>query len=302
MHYFCHALNESGYEAYIVAPGRTNPHLRTPTLTIDIVKQHHTAGYVPIGVYPEVIPGNPLDFPVVARWVMNKPGHLGGDTHYDDNEMIFYWEDWMMEPGQVADMLQVPIIDLRIFNNRNPVAKRQGFCYYASKYLKKTGKKPSPFLVKNGTSLCLDIPRSPQEIAEIFRTAEAFYCYEPSSLLLEASACDCPSALVDTPYLADFNWEKNPFSHIKEQELWKIRPPAIDKASIADHFQSIDIQAWLQIENFIAKTQAAARRASLAALEKSKPHNITVYRKWLWRTRLIHAAKCLKRALVGPAT
>lgn len=258
LHYFCHALNESGYEAYIATePGGTSPHLRTPELTQDIVKRHKSSGCVPIGVYPEVAHGNILGLSVIARWILNKPGHLGGGTSYEKGEILFYWDEWMIDSSIVADKLNIPIIDRRIFNDRGAPAKRKGYCYYANKYFKR-GQSIGPALSGNGTSLCLDIPRSPQEIANILRASEAFYCYEPSSLVLEALACGCPVGLVDTPYLDEFEWKKNPIFRIKESEIGKIKLPEVDAVKAEEYFQGIDTQAWLHIENFIEKTQAAA--------------------------------------------
>lgn len=259
LHYFCHALNEAGYEAYIATDlGGTNPYLRTPELTQDIVKRHKASGCVPIGVYPEVAHGNMLGLPVVARWILNKPGHLGGGTSYGKDEILFYWDEWMIDSSIAADKLNIPIIDLRIFNDRDAPPKRKGFCYYANKYFR-TGRDISPSLIQNGTSLCLRIPRSPQEIAGILRASETFYCYEPSSLVLEALACGCPVAMIDTPYLDEFKWEKNPIFRVKESDIGKIKPPEVDSVRITEYFQRIDTQAWLQIENFIEKTQNAAR-------------------------------------------
>lgn len=259
LHYFCHALNESGHEAYIATePGGTSPHLRTPELTQEVIKQHKAVGCVPIGVYPEVAHGNMLNLAVVARWILNKPGHLGGETSYGKEEILFYWDEWMIDSRIVADKLNIPIIDRRIFNAQGAPSERKGFCYYANKYFR-FGGEISRILIQDGTSLCLNIPRSPQEIAGILRGSEAFYCYEPSSLVLEALACGCPVALIDTPYLNDFKWDKNPIFRIKESEIGKIKPPEVDSHRAAEYFQRVDTQAWLQIENFIEKTQTAAR-------------------------------------------
>ena len=80
-------------------------------------------------VYPEVVHGNILDLSVVARWILNKPGHLGGEASYDDNEILFYWDDWMIVSEIKAEKLQVPIIDQRVFNAKSKPAKTTGICY-----------------------------------------------------------------------------------------------------------------------------------------------------------------------------
>lgn len=59
LHYLCHALNESGKEAYMTCEG-TVPHLRTPVLSPSIVMQHQTTGRKPIMVYPEIVSGDPF--------------------------------------------------------------------------------------------------------------------------------------------------------------------------------------------------------------------------------------------------
>ncbi|NTW17510.1 MAG: hypothetical protein HGA41_08660, partial [Syntrophaceae bacterium] len=41
-----------------------------------------------IVVYPEIVPGNPLNAKKVVRYILNVPGKLGGDKEYDKNEIL----------------------------------------------------------------------------------------------------------------------------------------------------------------------------------------------------------------------
>jgi len=135
LHYLCHALNEFGCEAYLAPVSPLNPALRTPCLTPEILKKHYVSGRTPIALYPETVSGNPFETPYVARWLLNRPGHLGGPKDFPSHEALFYFAKWVVEPGIEAIHLRVPLVDLRLFNNDdNPMDKaRSGSCYYAHK-------------------------------------------------------------------------------------------------------------------------------------------------------------------------
>lgn len=204
LHYLCHTLNESGYEAYIASTNVTNPYLRTPLLTGDIREKHLRTGRIPIAVYPEVVSGNPFQSPIVARWLLNRPGLLGGESQYAPDDLLFCHDSWVLPEGMKAHLLRIPSVDLRIFNNVDNEydQKRSGFCYYANKYLV-AGGKIDPLLVQDGISLGQDIVRTPAEIADILRRSEVLYCYEQTALIEEAIACGCPVIIKTSDY-----WER----------------------------------------------------------------------------------------------
>lgn len=259
LHYLCHALNEAGFEAYIATDtDGTSPFLRTPKLTKEKIAQHRATDCTPIGVYPEVAIGNILDLPIVARWILNKPGHLGGEDSFDQNEILFYWDEWVLDKSIRADRLSIPFVDRRIFHPPPyPPPQRKGFCYYAHKYLA-AGHKIKAEIKKNGTSLCQDIPRSHKEIAEILRTSSALYCYEPTALAQEAVACGCQVAFIDTEYLNQFNWDNRPIIRIVESEVGDTPLPELDMRAVNSGLDNQEKAAWEKIKNFIEKTQAAA--------------------------------------------
>ena len=202
LHYLCHALNELGEEAYISANVST-PYLRTPKLTERIISKHVQAGRLPIAIYPEVVAGNPFQAHLVARWLLNKPGHIGGEAYYELNEMLFAYQDKYAPEGMVTHPLYIPAVDGRIFNNlNNPCDReRKGACYYAHKYLVFGGVLTHHAI--GATSLCQDLVRSHEEIADILRRSEVLYCYEPSAIVTEALHCGCPVVIIPTDYVAN---------------------------------------------------------------------------------------------------
>lgn len=275
LHSLCHILNELGQEAYIFTnQGGTIPRLRTPHLTNEIVQQHESLSLVPIGVYPEVASGNPINTRVVARWVLNKPGHLGGDAEYDSSEIVFYWDHWLTDEGNHSKFLQIPFVDRSIFHNNQPARPRNGFCYYAHKYLIKHSRNISPVLTASGISLCQDIPRTPEEIAEIFRSSSAFYIYEPSGMVYESLLCGCQVVVVDTPYLDEFSNDISDFSglkgfKIKEEDIGEIPVPDLDMEAVLRQVNAKEEEAWVHLDSFIEVTQDAAN--SYSRLHKNDP-------------------------------
>lgn len=256
LHYLCHTLNELGYEAYITA-NHTSPWLRTPKLTTEIRKSHELANRPPIIVYPEVVTGNPLKGHVVARWILNKAGHLGGTQKFCEEELLFYWDEWVLTNERHADRLYLDSVNSRIFNNKQTAEQRTGTCYYAHKYLHQGGKV-HPWLLDNSTSLCQDIPRSPEEIAQILRTATLLFCYEPSNIVSEAYACGCPCVIVKSTYSEYFDLSNIGITQIDEKSIPSFVPAAVPAEFESQYTAHIE-KAWPTIENFINRTQQAAR-------------------------------------------
>jgi predicted O-linked N-acetylglucosamine transferase (SPINDLY family) len=262
-------LNELGYEAYMSTPGadpflEVSSHLRIPLLTPEIREGHRAAGCVPVAVYPEITDGNPLEAPVVARWVMNKTGHLFKQTVFSPNELFFYWNEWVLREGEKGERLAFFLIDRKIFNPGQFVQeKRSGFCYYANKYLIHGATLPE-YIVQNGTRLCQDIPRSPRGIADILRRSEVLYCYEPSAIGGEAVLCGCPLVLVMTDYLHQFDFPRPgapSISIFPEEEVitGNISIPPLDESAWNAYYDRIEQDAVKQLERFVEITQAAAK-------------------------------------------
>lgn len=256
----CHALNELGYEAYIANDITENhPTLRCPTLTPEQKQKHIASNRAPIAVYPEVVHGNPFETEVVARWILNKPGHLGGDKQYAPSELLFWWDHWMAPKNESIVQLQLPIIDSNIFYPPLKTHQRSGFCYYANKYLSKYPAISSK-LTKNGISLCQNNKLSPAQIAETLRNTEVLYTYEPTSLTLEAMACGCKVAYIDTPYLDEFEWSHTQLFRIPENLIGISSPAEVSTIEIQSQLQAIEKNAWQQIRYFIKTTQDKARK------------------------------------------
>lgn len=200
LHYLCHILNEMGEEAYLINTGVASPRLRTPRLTLSKLRQHFLSGANPVTIYPEIISHNPANTPLIIRWLLNIPGHLGKPIEFEPKDLLFYYEAWCLPENMNGSPLFIHPVDHTYFNNDdNPDDDNRTLeCFYANKY--HIGKKPVLKEHENLISLGQEIKRTHEEIAGILRKSKALYCYEPSGIISEAQACGCPVILVRSEY------------------------------------------------------------------------------------------------------
>ena len=202
LHFLCHILNEMGEEAYVVNARKISPRLRTPQLTLGKLKEHFLAGKQPITLYPEVVSNNPLSTPLIARWLLNVPGHLGKPIEFEPHDLILYYEAWCVPAGMHGTPMFLHPVDDTVFNNQNNPDdnSRVHECFYANKYFKLG--QPVKEEHRGLLSLGQEIPRTPEEIAGILRKSKVLYCYEQSGIISEAQACGCPVLLIRSDYWA----------------------------------------------------------------------------------------------------
>lgn len=277
LHLLCHALNRSGWRAFLIqypfqgsSHPWTNSELFTPVLDKQQARRDLEQGLTPIVLYPEVVPGNPLKAPVVARWVLNFPGLLGGDSTYDKDELCFgYCRELAAAAGNPGQVLHMPTVDTRIFYPSDDQPERHGGCFCASKYK----------VVHNGvldpiTDGCFEITRqlpdslTPKEVASLLRRSEVFYAYENTALVTEAVLCGCPAVFIPNPYLTKM---------IGQEELgtdgiaWGTDPAALDLARATveqgaiNYLKTYD-QFWDQLDTFVTATQARAKEVPYTEL------------------------------------
>ena len=201
MHLLCHYLNKLGEEAYVFSP-ETDPKLRTPYLTQDIVDRHKASGRSPIVVYPEVVHGNPLRGKAVVRYILNHPGLLGGPKDYDPSDLLVFWHQDYVDRAKYPDpsFIFIPSIDTAIFNNDdNPHdGSRHRVLVYPGRY--KQAERDFPALFHNTDVITYDWPQSHEELAALLRQGKVLYTFANSAIISEALLCGCPVVVMETVF------------------------------------------------------------------------------------------------------
>jgi len=189
----CHELRGRGYSAFMAGGTRGAAHLDAPIVDLAEAAELGRRGYA--AVYPETVAGNPVGSPTVIRWVLNRPGLLGGDFVYDDRELVFCYSD-VFRPyvrNQVAGKLYMPTIDENIFHTDDWDVSRRGLeCFYVGKSTWKPGivDRDAAFEITRESP-------AKSELGKLFRASRALYCFDNSTILIyEAMLCGCPVVVI----------------------------------------------------------------------------------------------------------
>lgn len=178
LHRLCHELNLVGQEAYVSA-AVTNPEWQTPHADPPL------DGDDWIAVYPEVVSSNPFGAPHVARWVLNVPGKLGGDTAYDPAEVVFSWSRAFLD----APILHLPAIETDIYVDRH--LPRRGRLYYVGKGARRK--------MRTATEITKAMRADRAKLADALNRAAVLYCFDEQTAMTQiARLCGCPVVIVPT--------------------------------------------------------------------------------------------------------
>jgi hypothetical protein len=189
----CDCLNRLGYHSYLAYARRTPPDMITLTTSLRYARKLAQSGYT--AVYPEYVSGNPLGAPYVARWVLNRPGLLGGDEIYDQHELVFYYSEVYLPyiKNHVSGKLYMPTIDESIFYHDGRSSESRSLeCFYVGKSKWKDGfcERDKVFEITR------QYPRK-TELGNLFRASRLLYCFDNSTILVyEAIACGCPVVII----------------------------------------------------------------------------------------------------------
>ena len=151
-------------------------------------------------VYPEIARGNPLGAARVARWLLNAPGVLGGDTAFDPAEKLFAYAPQFAVPGARPLTVVEPREDLYHKPHPNKLRIDRG-CFVVRK-----GPTPVDSHLTRGADR---IPEGapPEVFARFFQTYRSFHSFDPSTFLsLAAAMCGCRSSVEPVPGMSAEEW------------------------------------------------------------------------------------------------
>jgi hypothetical protein len=215
LHFLCHTLNQTGHLAWLVVHGMAssgtplvNPNLNTPVLSSELRDLHFESGVVPIVIYPETIPGNPLKAQIVVRWVLNYPGVLGGPEKFHESErLIAYSKDIATTLEKDTPVLFLPPLDIReIYNAKKSSTggeRTDRILMYAGKY---RGFVGNPILPRWFSGEITEIWRegankqSRENVLELLATSSCLFIFENSTLITESVLLGTPVILVRSTF------------------------------------------------------------------------------------------------------
>jgi hypothetical protein len=263
LYHLCHELNGRGFPSFMVNSYRTAHQCVAPLIGWSEARRLVRRGYT--AVYPEVVVGNPLRARSVARWVLNRPGLLGGRRGYDASELVFNYSEVYKAyiRGPIAGMLHMPTIDQSLFFcDDEDLAHRSLECFYVGKSAWKEG------VVER--SKAFEITRlapSKSELGKLFRASRVLYCFDNSTILVfEALMCGCPVVIIPdgTQTKADYANLELGMDGIAwgPEELGQVRT---NVPRLRGRYEAIKDEFQVQLTQFIAITQHAVESTAARA-------------------------------------
>ena len=256
LYLLCDRLNRRGYPAFVTWSRQTAPHLSAPILPLTQARAL-VAEKGAIAVYPEIVPGNPLGAKRVARWVLNRPGLLGGDKEYDPDELVFYYANAFLKfiTNTVQGKLLLPAVDHSLFYPGNEPSQRSLECFYIGKSQWQDG-----FFDRNLVfEIARDSPRR-SELGKLFRAARYLYSFDNCTMLMEeARMCGCPVVLIPDGTIERGDLERSEFG--TEGIAWGMSERETASANVEllqRRYEGLVAEFESQLDAFIRITQGRA--------------------------------------------
>jgi hypothetical protein len=204
-----------------------------------------------VAVYPEIVKGNPFWSKTVVRWLLNRPGALGGDGIYKSSDLVFSYGTYF-EDRPVDGLLQLHVFHEDLFVDRHE--KREGECYVVRKAVSKFKDQHTP------GSLCIDGYRSHEEVADIFNRCERFISYDhATSLSLFAAMCGCDSIVIPDGKTSAEEWRHGQlqlmygiaYGNTPDELEWMRKTRAL----IPGHLKNLMDEGERQVDEFVEKVR-----------------------------------------------
>lgn len=289
LHRLAHMINELGYKAY-VWPGDNNFEVFLTNSKYNLsMASEEMINDDAIIVYPEITIGNPLNAKHVVRWILNKPGILGGDGIYGENDMIFFLSDAFTDGKQKVNYLKIMELYGKMFVDRD--LDRKGSCYVMRKG---KGKK-----IIHDLSDSIEITDSTpsEELVRIFNERKYFYCYDYASFLsLQAALCGCISIAVPYDGVTAEEWlgynktRKYGIAYGEENIEHSIN--TMD--NVRPHLESLEREFYRNVENFIHLTQTTTSSNNEINLQQNKISFLTIEKMQIISEELIETNEFFK--------
>lgn len=270
LHYLCHALNSYGARAFLVLSEpefqgrpRVNGALNTPVLSQEIADSHSRSGLVPIVIYSETVPGNPLNAQCVVRYIMNYVGALGGPAKFMDFEYLLSYSESIRqdilksEPNLVIDKLFLPPIDPRDFKF-NTAPSEEFYLLYAGKYRAFIGEPPDISgkkiieILRDGKGA-----QTSSELIELLSRCKGVISLENSSIITEAALSGRPGMFLPNKFLtraiaeSELGWDGTAWGISEDDE--RIARESVSKGR--DRYMDATVAFEIELKQFVTNTQ-----------------------------------------------
>lgn len=208
-----------------------------------------------IGIYPEIMHGNPAQADTVVRYILNEPGVMGssvngvftpGPITFDPSDKLYVFSRIFNTLGVDKNhLLFLPIINLHIFKDQKKL--RNKTCYIVGKGINKQVHPPGSI------ELTRELASDQKRLADLLNECHTLYGYDKLSAMYEvARLCGC-----GVQYYGDYS-DKEMETYepgINGLEVGK-KEVRLDVDAFRDHYISLIKTFEEKLDFFIEETQS----------------------------------------------
>jgi O-antigen biosynthesis protein len=168
-----------------------------------------------VAVYPETVKElNPFGAPHMVRYLLQRPGVVGGPRVYPKKTLKFWYDHIFRGSNQDDPLLTIQTVELDLFNLQG-VGTRDTTSTWIGRAERRGYMKGKPV---GDTFIKKDWPPTRADVAALLKRSRALYTYEPFTLLTtEAALCGCPSLILT-------NMARYPISRKELDDLGWVHP------------------------------------------------------------------------------
>lgn len=191
LHQLCHRLNLLGVPAFMLlsGTGATRSDWKTPPAKVRHLRDA-------IVVYPEIVCENFLRAARVVRWLLNRPGYIGGTwSPLAADEYTVAWSPIIDET--------LPVLNLQLWNDGtfhpHDLPGKEGELFYVGKGSRLARR---PEIERARTEVTREWPATHRDLAALLRLSRVLYSYDTlSGLNYEATLCGTSCVIIPNgPY------------------------------------------------------------------------------------------------------
>lgn len=194
LHLLAEILRDSGASVCLVTPDTVGykglPHVHAE---FDSHRKEVGVGVDDVVIYPEIICGNPLSGRRVVRWLLNRPGVIGGDGVFEKDDLIFtYSKNFIVDSEKESYEFSIVATGLELFGKVAGNRRRLGV------FIRKGRNYHRQFPLRRIGWLLDSIPyRGNVELAKSFGQCFAVVSYDAETYhSVQAAIAGCLSVVV----------------------------------------------------------------------------------------------------------
>jgi hypothetical protein len=176
-----------------------------------------------VAIYPEIMHGNEGGADRVVRYILNKPGLMGGGTRekplkagpetFEPTDELYYFSKLFGEAKDDNHYMFLPILNAHLFKPQDK--RRTKTCVFVGKDFD-LHQHPSDAIY-----ITKEITNDQQGLADLLNECQVMYCYDRVTAMTEiARLCGCRVVMINNSYTKDefskyeaglngISWEKD---------------------------------------------------------------------------------------------